>query len=124
MKLLDLLNYVIVAVVLLAIGWVIKSADLVSFYSIRVIPNICSVMALALMVAALAGVVLQKPVSEIPRATGAVISAVFILLAFGLIFANAWKNLGSQLFYISLAEWLGASLMMLLVFFMPRLKKQ
>jgi uncharacterized membrane protein YgdD (TMEM256/DUF423 family) len=124
MKLLDLLNYVIAAVVLLAIGWVVKKADLLSFYSNQSMPNFCSVMALSVMIVALTALILQKPVSEIPGWAGAVVCAGFVLFVGILIFANSWKNLGSQLFFISMAEWLGASAILISAFVLPRLKQK
>ena len=123
MKLLDLLNYVIVAVVLLAIGWVIKKAELWSFYSTLSVPYLCSVIAVALMIVAATAVIYQKPVSEIPGIVGAIIGGVVIVLMGMLIFVNSWNNWGSQLFFTSILEWLGASAILVLAFVLPRLKQ-
>jgi len=122
MKLLDLLNYVIVAVVLLAIGWVIKNAGLWSYYSNMTVPYICSAIAVSLMVVASTALICQKPASEIPGIAIAIFCGVLIILMGILIFVNVWSNRGSQLFVTSISEWLGASVILVLVFVLPRLK--
>jgi len=123
MKLLDLLNYVIVAVVLLAIGWVIKKAELWSFYNTLTVPYLCLAIALSLMVVVSTALIYQKPVSEVPVIVGAIIGGVVIVLMGILVFVNSWNNWGSQLFWTSIAEWLGASVILVLAFVLPRLKQ-
>ena len=124
MKLLDLLNYVIVAVVLLALGWVIKKAELWNFYNTLSVPYLCSAIALALMLVAVTALIYQKPVSEIPIIIGAIVGGVVIVLMGILVFVNSWNNWGSQLFWTSIAEWLGASVILVMAFVLPRLKQQ
>jgi len=91
MKLLDLLNYVIVAVVLLAIGWVIKKAELWNYYHTISMPYLCSAIALSLLVVASTALVFQKPTSEIPGMAAAIFCGVIIILMVYLFSSLLWK---------------------------------
>ncbi|HLD35327.1 MAG TPA: hypothetical protein VJC37_01290 [Planctomycetota bacterium] len=122
MKLLDLLNYVIVAVVLLAIGWVIKKAELWNYYHTISVPYLCSAIALSLLVVASTALVFQKPISEIPGMAVAIFCGVIIILMGVFIFINSFGNWNSRLFLTAILEWLGASAILVSAFVLPRLK--
>lgn len=118
------MNYVIVAVVLLGIGYVIKKAELWSYYSNMTVPYFCSAIAVSLMVVASTALICQKPASEIPGMAIAIICVVLIILMGILIFVNVWSNRGSQLFVTSISEWLGTSVILVLAFILPRFRHQ
>ena len=123
MKLLDLLNYVIAAVVLLAIGWVIKKAELWNYYHTISVPYLCSAIALSLLVVASTALVFQKPISEIPGMAVAIFCGVIIILMGIFVFINSFGNWNSRLFLTGILEWLGASAILAMAFVLPRLKK-
>ena len=126
MKLLDLLNYVIVAVVLLAIGYVAKVTGIWSFYNSVTIPYICFAGATALMIVAATCLVCQKPLLELPWTTIIIVSGAFFVISgtgvFVYYFQDWFKTWGNHSFLVSILEWVGASAVLVLTFVLPRLK--
>jgi len=125
MKLLDLLNYVIVAVVLLAIGYVAKVTGIWSFYTSISIPFICFTLAASLMIATVACLVCQKQLAELSwTAIIVVYSVFFVISGIGVLvyYLRNWMTFYSSL--MSLVDWIEGSAILALVFVLPRLKKQ
>lgn len=119
----DVLGYVFTSLTLLGIGLAIHFAELWSLFGNLTLPWLCSTLALSLMVVCMVGLLAGRSPSEAPKAAVAMVYLATVLIVGIGIAVDAWESWDTRAFVISMAEWLGFAVILLILLTVPRFVK-
>ena len=122
MKLTTVLSYALLPLVLLVIAWAVRTQFLWSSVARQTVPWFCSALALAVAVVGAVAVASGRPPSEMTRRAVLLVYVPVVLLLAGKLILDGWGEWENDPFILSAAEWLGFSILLLIVFVVPRLK--
>ena len=126
MRLADTLGYFLLILLLLILGPVIQRYELWTGACNWTIPWLCSTIALALCIVFLASLVGGRSFSELSTAyLFSVYGAIVLVSGIGVIVdSHSFGGSGQEDFFMCVAEWLGFSFILLVLFLAPRYLKK
>jgi len=117
-----IVGYGIFPGLLLLTGFLVDRGQLWSSGANWTIPWLCSALALALLVVGATSLICDQPAASLAPSTVFLVYLVVVVVAGVGIVLDGWKRPDVDAFLVSIAEWIGFSAILLVLFSAPRRK--
>ena len=121
MRIVEVVGLVLIPTALFVAAWLMNTVTIASSVVSATLPWICTMIGIVLLILGATCLILQKPPGQLPRSVALTICAATSLGLFVGMFVDYRYYYPEAAIGVELMEWVGFTLILCIVFFVPRI---